>query len=50
MGSWGITMRESDHGLDLLGVIAGTQLKAADFSSFNVADALKNLFIPLLSC
>ena len=41
MGSWGITMRESDCGLDLLGTIVGTHLKAADFSSFNVADALE---------
>ena len=41
MSSWGITMRESDYGLDLLGVIVGTQLKAADFSSFSVADALE---------
>ena len=41
MGSWGITMRQSDYGLDLLGVIVGTQLKAADFSSFSVADALE---------
>ena len=41
MGSWGITMRESDYGLDLLGTIVGTQLKAADFSTFNVGDALE---------
>ena len=41
MGSWGITMRESDYGLDLLGVIVGTQLKAAGFSSFSVTDALE---------
>ena len=41
MGSWGITMRESDYGLDLLGVIVGTQLKAAGFSSFSVAEALE---------
>ena len=41
MGSWGVTMRQSDYGLDLLGVIVGTQLKAADFSSFRVADALE---------
>ena len=41
MSSWGITMRESNYGLDLLGVIVGTQLKAADFSSFSVADALE---------
>lgn len=41
MGSWGITMRESDYGLDLLGTIVGTQLKVEDFSTFNVADALE---------
>ena len=41
MGSWGVTMRQSDYGLDLLGVIVATQLKAADFSSFRVADALE---------
>ena len=41
MGSWGITMRQSDYGLDLLGTIVGTQLKAVDFSTFNVADALE---------
>ena len=41
MGSWGVTMRQSDYGLDLLGVIVGTQLKAAGFSSFSVADALE---------
>ena len=41
MGSWGITVRQSDYGLDLLGTIVGTQLKAVDFSTFNVADALE---------
>ena len=41
MGSWGITMRESDYGLDLLDTIVTTQLKAVDFSTFNVADALE---------
>ena len=41
MGSWGITMRESDYGLDLLDTIVTTQLKAVDFSTFNVTDALE---------
>ena len=41
MGSWGITMRESDYGLDLLGTIIDSQLKALDFSTFKVADALE---------
>ena len=40
MGSWGITMRQSDYGLDLLGTIVDTQLKAADFATFNVAEAI----------
>lgn len=34
-------MRESDYGLDLLGTIIATQLKAVDFSVFNVTDALE---------
>ena len=41
MGSWGITMRESDYGLDLLGAIIDRQLKVLDFSTFKVADALE---------
>ena len=41
MGSWGITMRESDYGLDLLGAIVDRQLKELDFSTFKVADALE---------
>ena len=41
MGSWGITMRESDYGLDLLSAIVNRQLKALDFSTFKVADALE---------
>ena len=34
-------MRQSDYGLDLLGTIIGSQLKALDFSNFTVADALE---------
>ena len=41
MGSWGITMRQSDYGLDLLGAIIDTQLKEADFAVFNVSDTLE---------
>lgn len=41
MGSWGILERQSDYGLDLLGAIVETQLKAADFAAFHVADALE---------
>ena len=33
MGSWGITLRESDYGLDLLDTIVTTQLKAVDFAT-----------------
>ena len=48
MGTWGITMRKSDYGLDLLGTIVDTRLKTVDFLSFHVADALeliKNLLL-----
>lgn len=41
MGAWGITERESDYGLDLLGTIVAKQLKAVDFATFNVMDALE---------
>ena len=41
MGAWGITMRQSDYGLDLLDTIVGKQLRSVDFSTFNVADALE---------
>ncbi len=41
MGAWGITMRQSDYGLDLLGTIVDTQLKQVDFADFNVAEALE---------
>ena len=40
MGAWGIRERQSDYGLDLLDTIIATQLKAADFAVFNVAEAL----------
>lgn len=41
MGAWGITERESDYGLDLLGTIVAKLLKAVDFATFNVMDALE---------
>lgn len=41
MGSWDITERQSDYGLDLLGTIVDTQLKQADFAIFNAAEALE---------
>ena len=41
MGSWGITTRESDSGLDLLKTIVDEHLKKVDFSTFNVAEAIE---------
>ena len=43
MGSCGITMRQSDCGLDLLGIIVAEQLRKVDFATFNVTDALEAL-------
>lgn len=40
MGAWGITERESGYGLELLGTIVAKQLKAVDFATFNVAEAV----------
>ena len=40
MGSWGITMRQSDYSLDLLGTIVDTQLKAVNFLTFTLRDVL----------
>ena len=37
----GITMRQSDYGLDLLGTIVDARLKTVDFLSLHVADALE---------
>ena len=50
MGFWGIDMRESDYGLDLLGTIVDTQLKEADFSIFNVTDALEVIVNDIKIC
>ncbi len=36
MGTWGITMRQSDYGLDMLNSIMEQQLQKTDFKSFNV--------------
>ena len=41
MGAWGITMRESDSGLDLLRTIIAEHLKKVDFSTFSVAEAIE---------
>ena len=43
MGAWGITMRESDYGLDLLGTVIKAQLKQTDFSVFHVTEAIELL-------
>ena len=43
MGAWGITMRESDYGLDLLGTVVKAQLKQTDFSDFHVTEAIELL-------
>ncbi len=43
MGSWGITERESDYGLDLLSVVVNTQLRQVGFSVFDVAEALETV-------
>ena len=43
MGAWGILERQSDNGLDLLGVIVAEQLRKVDFAAFNVAEAVKLL-------
>lgn len=40
MGAWGITMRESDYGLDLLSVIVEEQLKPVQFAYFDAAKAI----------
>ena len=36
MGSWGITMRQSDYGLDLLGSIVEAQLKKVEIGRAHV--------------
>jgi len=41
MGAWGVTVKQSDYGLDLLGTIVNIQLKQVDFTVFNVADILE---------
>lgn len=43
MGAWGITMRESDYGLDLLSVLVKEQLKPVQFSYFDAAKAIELL-------
>ena len=41
MGFWGVTMRQSDYGLDLLGTIVDTRLKTVNFLNFHIADTLE---------
>lgn len=48
MGAWGITVRQSDDGLDLLGIIVDTNLKEADFTTFNVTDALEVINVDIM--
>lgn len=43
MGAWGILERQSDNGLDLLGIVVAEQLRKVDFATFNVAEAVKLL-------
>ena len=43
MGAWGILERQSDNGLDLLGLIVAEQLRKVDFAAFNVTEAVKLL-------
>ena len=43
MGAWGITERQSDDGLDLLGIIIAEHLRKVDFTVFNVSEAVKLL-------
>ena len=40
MGVWGITMRESHYGLDLLSIIVKEQLKPIGFSLFDATKAI----------
>ena len=40
MGAWGIMMRDSDDGFEMLDTIVVEQLRKADFAAFNVSEAL----------
>ena len=41
MGAWGILERQSDNGLDLLGIIVVDHLRKVDFATFNVSEAVR---------
>lgn len=43
MGSWGIKIRESDYGLDLLAVLVRERFAPNEFTAFDVSQALKSL-------
>lgn len=43
MGAWGVTMRESDYGLDLLELIRDSLLVGIDYKYLNVAEAIELL-------
>ena len=40
MGAWGITVRQSDDGLDLLDTVVAEQLRKVNFAAFNVSEAV----------
>ena len=40
MGAWGIIVRQSDDGLDLLDTIVAEQLRNVNFTVFNVSEAI----------
>ena len=48
MGTWGITMRQSDYGLDMLNSIMEQQLQKTDFKRFNVPEAIELLKADIL--
>lgn len=43
MGAWGVTMRESDYGLDLLELVRDAQLAGIDYKCLNIAEAIELL-------
>lgn len=48
MGEWGVTMRQSDYGLDLLDLIIDKQLRKIDFNCFHVLEAIELLRLKIL--
>ncbi len=41
MGAWGITIRQSDDGLDLLDTIVAEQLRKVNLAAFNMSEATR---------